>query len=169
MLDATLKVFAATIEEVNMSGTGRGKRPSEGGSPFGPPEKKGKNENTTTTLIEPFRIGGVSFIEKMDMKVIPFKNKKLCERLAQHQVMEDELRGKIEKLEKRQASDDTILLIVNRFWSQLEESIHVLSQHLKPEPPAAPAPDPLLGSPLDPEQRPEQQEDNHQKETQGHR
>lgn len=57
--------------------------------------------------------------EEMDMKVIQFKNKKLCERLEQRQAMEDELREKIEKLEKRQATDDTTLLIVNRYWSQV--------------------------------------------------
>lgn len=53
------------------------------------------------------------------MKVIQFKNKKLCERLEQRQAMEDELREKIEKLEKRQATDDTTLLIVNRYWSRV--------------------------------------------------
>lgn len=57
------------------------------------------------------------------MKVLQFKNKKLCERLEQRQTMEDELREKIEKLEKRQATDDTTLFIVNRYWSQ------VLSAH----------------------------------------
>lgn len=57
--------------------------------------------------------------EEMDMKVLQFKNKKLCERLEQRQTMEDELREKIEKLEKRQATDDTTLLIVNRYWSQV--------------------------------------------------
>ena len=57
--------------------------------------------------------------EEMDLKVIQFKNKKLCERLEQRQAMEDELREKIEKLEKRQATDDTTLLIVNRYWSQV--------------------------------------------------
>lgn len=33
--------------------------------------------------------------------------------------MEDELREKIEKLEKRQATDDATLLIVNRYWTQV--------------------------------------------------
>uniref|UniRef100_A0A8C8DQH4 E3 ubiquitin protein ligase n=1 Tax=Oryzias sinensis TaxID=183150 RepID=A0A8C8DQH4_9TELE len=103
-----------------MSGSGGGKRPSGGDSPPGPPEKKSKKEEkTTTTLIEPIRIAGVSSTEEMDMKVIQFKNKKLCERLEQRQAMEDELREKIEKLEKRQATDDTTLLIVNRYWSQV--------------------------------------------------
>uniref|UniRef100_A0A8C4DKC3 E3 ubiquitin protein ligase n=1 Tax=Dicentrarchus labrax TaxID=13489 RepID=A0A8C4DKC3_DICLA len=103
-----------------MSGAGGGKRPSGGDSPPGPPEKKSKKEEkTTTTLIEPIRIAGVSSTEEMDMKVLQFKNKKLCERLEQRQAMEDELREKIEKLEKRQATDDTTLLIVNRYWSQV--------------------------------------------------
>lgn len=57
--------------------------------------------------------------EEMDMKVLQFKNKKLCERLEQRQTMEDELREKIEKLEKRQATDDTTLMIVNHYWSQV--------------------------------------------------
>lgn len=61
----------------------------------------------------------LSVQEEMDMKVLQFKNKKLCERLEQRQAMEDELREKIEKLEKRQATDDTTLLIVNRYWSQV--------------------------------------------------
>uniref|UniRef100_A0AAY4ASC2 E3 ubiquitin protein ligase n=1 Tax=Denticeps clupeoides TaxID=299321 RepID=A0AAY4ASC2_9TELE len=97
-----------------MSGTSGGKRTPGGDSPPGPPEKKVKmEEKTTTTLIEPIRIGGVSSTEEMDMKVLQFKNKKLLERLEQRQAIEDELREKIEKLEKRQATDDTTLLIVN--------------------------------------------------------
>uniref|UniRef100_A0A8C8EK75 E3 ubiquitin protein ligase n=1 Tax=Oncorhynchus tshawytscha TaxID=74940 RepID=A0A8C8EK75_ONCTS len=133
-----------------MSGTGGGKRASGGDSPPGPPEKKSKKEEkTTTTLIEPIRIGGVSSTEEMDMKVIQFKNKKLSERLEQRQTMEDELREKIEKLEKRQATDDTTLLIVNRYWSQLEENVHVLRLRIDPTvvpaPPAMPvsAPTPI--------------------------
>lgn len=59
----------------------------------------------------------------MDMKVLQFKNKKLCERLEQRQAMEDELREKIEKLEKRQATDDTTLLIVNHYWSQVQHFV----------------------------------------------
>ena len=64
-------------------------------------------------------VSAVRLQEEMDMKVIQFKNKKLTERLEQRQTMEDELREKIEKLEKRQATDDTTLLIVNRYWSEV--------------------------------------------------
>ncbi|XP_033963580.1 E3 ubiquitin-protein ligase BRE1B isoform X2 [Pseudochaenichthys georgianus] len=126
-----------------MSGAGGGKRPSGGDSPPVPPEKKTKKEEkTTTTLIEPIRIAGVSSTEEMDMKVLQFKNKKLCERLEQRQTMEDELREKIEKLEKRQATDDTTLLIVNRYWSQLDENVQVLRKRIEPGTPVSSTPAP---------------------------
>uniref|UniRef100_A0A8C3UYV7 E3 ubiquitin protein ligase n=1 Tax=Catharus ustulatus TaxID=91951 RepID=A0A8C3UYV7_CATUS len=57
--------------------------------------------------------------EEMDVKVLQFRNKKLAERLEQRQVCEDELRERIEKLEKRQATDDATLHLVNRFWAQV--------------------------------------------------
>ncbi|PNJ33576.1 RNF40 isoform 6 [Pongo abelii] len=62
----------------------------------------------------------------MDLKVLQFKNKKLAERLEQRQACEDELRERIEKLEKRQATDDATLLIVNRYWAQLDETVEAL-------------------------------------------
>ncbi|TSK14732.1 E3 ubiquitin-protein ligase BRE1B [Bagarius yarrelli] len=126
-----------------MSGTG-GKRASGGDSPPGPPEKKmKKEEKTTTTLIEPIRIGGVSSTEEMDMKVIQFKNKKLVERLEQRQAIEDELREKIEKLEKRQATDDATLLIVNRYWTQLDENVQDLLKRVEPKAGRGPAQAPV--------------------------
>lgn len=39
--------------------------------------------------------------------------------LDQRQAIEDELREHIEKLGRRQATDDASLLIVNRYWSQV--------------------------------------------------
>ncbi|XP_029462667.1 E3 ubiquitin-protein ligase BRE1B isoform X2 [Rhinatrema bivittatum] len=68
----------------------------------------------------------------MDLKVLQFKNKKLAERLEQRQAFEDELRERIEKLEKRQATDDATLLLVNRYWSQLDENVQVLLQSFDP-------------------------------------
>ncbi|MGH0170653.1 UNVERIFIED_CONTAM: hypothetical protein FKN15_076481 [Acipenser sinensis] len=126
-----------------MSAVGAGKRASQGGdSPSGPPEKKGKREEktTTTTLIEPIRLGRVCSTEELDLKVLQFKNKKLAERLEQRQAIEDELRERIEKLEKRQATDDATLLIVNRYWSQLDENVQILLQRYDPELPPPPAP-----------------------------
>ncbi|XP_075785019.1 E3 ubiquitin-protein ligase BRE1B [Pelodiscus sinensis] len=126
-----------------MSGPGSKRAAGDGGS--GPPEKKAnREEKTTTTLIEPIRLGGISSTEEMDLKVLQFKNKKLAERLEQRQAFEDELRERIEKLEKRQATDDATLLIVNRYWSQLDENVQVLLRgydgDCEPPPPGTPAP-----------------------------
>ncbi|XP_043942573.1 E3 ubiquitin-protein ligase BRE1B [Protopterus annectens] len=110
-----------------MSGAGGKRSAGDGGQ--GPSEKKMKTEEkTTTTLIEPIRLGGISSTEEMDLKVLQFKNKKLAERLEQRQAIEDELRERIEKLEKRQATDDATLHIVNRYWSLLDEDVQVLLQ-----------------------------------------
>lgn len=35
------------------------------------------------------------------------------------QVIEDELRERVERLETRQATDDASLLILNRYWNQV--------------------------------------------------
>ncbi|XP_018092201.1 E3 ubiquitin-protein ligase BRE1B isoform X2 [Xenopus laevis] len=116
-----------------MSGAGSKRASSDNGS--GPSEKKSNlGDKTPTTLIEPIRLGGISSTEEMDMKVLQFKNKKLAERLEQRQGFEDELREKIEKLEKRQATDDATLLIVNRYWSKLDEDVHVLLKSYDTEP-----------------------------------
>ncbi|XP_073505149.1 E3 ubiquitin-protein ligase BRE1B isoform X2 [Phyllobates terribilis] len=116
---------AAHRTRSNMSAPGNKRASGDGVS--GPPEKKPNHEEKTpTTLIEPIRLGGISSTEEMDMKVLQFKNKKLAERLEQRQGVEDELREKIEKLEKRQATDDATLLIVNRYWSQLDENVQLL-------------------------------------------
>ncbi|XP_073402390.1 E3 ubiquitin-protein ligase BRE1B [Dendrobates tinctorius] len=115
-----------------------GNKRASGDGVSGPPEKKpNHDEKTPTTLIEPIRLGGISSTEEMDMKVLQFKNKKLAERLEQRQGVEDELREKIEKLEKRQATDDATLLIVNRYWSQLDENVQLLLKRYDSDPGAA--------------------------------
>ncbi|XP_074991504.1 E3 ubiquitin-protein ligase BRE1B isoform X3 [Calonectris borealis] len=132
-----------------MSGAGAKRGAGDGGG--GPPEKKPpREEQPPTTLIEPLRLGGISSTEEMDLKVLQFKNKKLAERLEQRQACEDELRERIEKLEKRQATDDATLLLVNRFWGQLDAEVQVLLRRYEGEGGAPPAPP---GDP--PEPRPE--------------
>lgn len=59
------------------------------------------------------------FQEELDIRTLQTKNRKLAEMLDQRQAIEDELREHIEKLEKRQATDDASLLIINRYWSQV--------------------------------------------------
>ncbi|KYO29735.1 E3 ubiquitin-protein ligase BRE1B [Alligator mississippiensis] len=148
-----------------MSGAG-GKR-AAGDGPAGPPDKKAaREEKTTTTLIEPIRLGGVSSTEEMDLKVLQFKNKKLAERLEQRQACEDDLRERIEKLEKRQATDDATLLIVHRYWGQLDENVQGLLRRCDgdgippgPAEPVAPTPEEprpeLPGTELEPAPAPE--------------
>ncbi|KAM6106640.1 LOW QUALITY PROTEIN: E3 ubiquitin-protein ligase BRE1B-like, partial [Phoenicopterus ruber ruber] len=132
-----------------MSGAGAKRGAGDGGG--GPPEKKPpREEQPPTTLIEPLRLGGISSTEEMDLKVLQFKNKKLAERLEQRQACEDELRERIEKLEKRQATDDATLLLVNRFWGQLDAEVQALLRRYEGEGGAPPAPP---GDP--PEPRPE--------------
>lgn len=57
--------------------------------------------------------------EELDIRTLQTKNRKLAEMLDQRQAIEDELREHIEKLERRQATDDASLLIINRYWNQV--------------------------------------------------
>ncbi|XP_058025006.1 E3 ubiquitin-protein ligase BRE1A isoform X2 [Ahaetulla prasina] len=107
-----------------MSGIGN-KRVAAETSPSAPPEKKAGVEDSETT-VETIKLGGVSSTEELDIRTLQTKNRKLAEMLDQRQVIEDELREHIEKLEKRQATDDASLLIVNRYWSQFDENIRII-------------------------------------------
>ncbi|BES97273.1 RING [Nesidiocoris tenuis] len=95
------------------------------GSSSQPPQKK--------VQFEQFRIGPISTLEEMDIKVLQFKNKKLAQRLDQRHRVEAELRQRIEQLEKRQTQDDAVLNVVNRYWNQLNEDIRVLLQRFDAE------------------------------------
>ncbi|XP_075698401.1 E3 ubiquitin-protein ligase BRE1A isoform X2 [Rhinoderma darwinii] len=106
-----------------MSGTGS-KRCAGDAGPSGPPEKKAAVEDSGTT-VETIKLGGVSSTEEQDLRTLQVKNKKLAGMLDQRQSIEDELRDRIETLEKRQATDDASLLIINRYWSQFDENIRI--------------------------------------------
>lgn len=106
------------------------KRPAPQESPGGtsataPPPKK--------VHFEPFRIGQVSTLEDMDMKTLQFQNRKLSQRLEQRIRQENELRARVEQLEKRQTSDEGVLTVVNRYWNQLNEDLRVLLQRFDAE------------------------------------
>ncbi|XP_070598506.1 E3 ubiquitin-protein ligase BRE1A isoform X1 [Erythrolamprus reginae] len=107
-----------------MSGIGN-KRVAVEPSPSAPPEKKAGAEDSETT-VETIKLGGVSSTEELDIRTLQTKNRKLAEMLDQRQGIEDELREHIEKLEKRQATDDASLLIINRYWSQFDENIRII-------------------------------------------
>ncbi|CAG9773524.1 unnamed protein product [Ceutorhynchus assimilis] len=82
---------------------------------------------------EPHLIGPVSTLEEMDIKVLRFQNKKLAQRIEQRCRTEQELRQRIEQLEKRQTQDDAMLNVVNRYWNQLNEDIRILLQRFDAE------------------------------------
>ncbi|KAJ8980917.1 hypothetical protein NQ317_011558, partial [Molorchus minor] len=69
----------------------------------------------------------------MDIKVLQFQNKKLAQRIEQRCRTEQELRQRIEQLEKRQTQDDAMLNVVNRYWNQLNEDIRILLQRFDAE------------------------------------
>uniref|UniRef100_A0A3B5PZN5 E3 ubiquitin protein ligase n=1 Tax=Xiphophorus maculatus TaxID=8083 RepID=A0A3B5PZN5_XIPMA len=97
-----------------MSGQKRPADPSGPSSSGAPPEKR--RDTAVETVI---KLGGVSNSEEQDIKALQAKNRKLGESLDQRQVIEDELRERIERLETRQATDDASLLILNRYWNQV--------------------------------------------------
>ncbi|XP_048252241.1 E3 ubiquitin-protein ligase Bre1-like [Haliotis rufescens] len=104
------------------------KRPADDSSgSAGPAAKK------ALTRIEPLKIGPISNLEELDLKVLVFQNKKLAERIEQRKRAESELHKRIEQLENRQRTDDAVLMIVNRYWNQLDEDARVLLQRFDAE------------------------------------
>ncbi|XP_034546403.1 E3 ubiquitin-protein ligase BRE1A isoform X2 [Notolabrus celidotus] len=116
-----------------MSGQKRPADPSGSSSSGAPPEKRREREGEdggpgvsaggSTAVETVIKLGGVSSSEEQDIKALQAKNRKLGEALDQRQVIEDELRERIERLETRQATDDASLLILNRYWNQFDENI----------------------------------------------
>lgn len=95
--------------------------------PDGPPPRKKLG-------MEPeFRIGPVSSLEEMDIKVLQYQQKKLTQRLELRQRQEQELNRRIAQLEQRQTQDDAVLNVINRYWNQLNEDIRILLQRFDAE------------------------------------
>uniref|UniRef100_A0A3B4D2G5 E3 ubiquitin protein ligase n=1 Tax=Pygocentrus nattereri TaxID=42514 RepID=A0A3B4D2G5_PYGNA len=115
------------------------KRPSESGG-SGPAEKRrerdggeeGEGQSTgaaASTAVETvIKLGGIANSEEQDIKALQVKNRKLGEALDQRQVIEDELRERVERLETRQATDDASLLILNRYWNQFDENMQLMAR-----------------------------------------
>uniref|UniRef100_UPI003AAF22F8 E3 ubiquitin-protein ligase BRE1A isoform X1 n=1 Tax=Centroberyx gerrardi TaxID=166262 RepID=UPI003AAF22F8 len=117
------------------------KRPGDSGGPSSsgaPPEKRREREggedggpgvSAAAGAVETvIKLGGVSNSEEQDIKALQAKNRKLGEALDQRQVIEDELRERIERLETRQATDDASLLILNRYWNQFDENVRLIGR-----------------------------------------
>ncbi|XP_076054151.1 E3 ubiquitin-protein ligase Bre1 isoform X2 [Oratosquilla oratoria] len=104
------------------------KRPlDEGGSSSAPPPKNLKVQ------FEPIQLGAISTLDEMDMKTLRFQNHKLYQRLEQRKKLEEDLRGRIEQLEKRQTQSDDVLTIINRYWNQFNEDIRLMLQRFDAE------------------------------------
>lgn len=87
----------------------------------------GKSADASKKVVfEPMRIGPISTLEEMDIKVLKFQNKKLAMRLDDRKRIESELRQRIEQLEKRQTQDDAVLNVINRYWNQLNEDVRLM-------------------------------------------
>uniref|UniRef100_A0A672J495 E3 ubiquitin protein ligase n=1 Tax=Salarias fasciatus TaxID=181472 RepID=A0A672J495_SALFA len=120
---------------MRMSGQKRPADPCPSSSSGAPPEKRREKEGEdggpgvsaaaggSTAVETVIKLGGVSNSEEQDIKALQAKNRKLGEALDQRQVIEDELRERIERLETRQATDDASLLILNRYWNQVNKRV----------------------------------------------
>ncbi|XP_037531231.1 E3 ubiquitin-protein ligase BRE1A [Nematolebias whitei] len=108
----------------SFSGAPPEKRRERDGEDGGPGVSAGAGGSTAVETV--IKLGGVSNSEEQDIKALQAKNRKLGEALDQRQVIEDELRERIERLETRQATDDASLLILNRYWNQFDENIRLI-------------------------------------------
>ncbi|XP_055034086.2 E3 ubiquitin-protein ligase BRE1A isoform X2 [Misgurnus anguillicaudatus] len=120
-----------------MSGQKRSCDPSGSVALGAPPEKKkggedGEGMSTgsggSTAVETVIKLGGGLNLEEQDIKALQIKNRKLGEALDQRQVIEDELRERVERLETRQATDDASLLILNRYWNQFDENVRLIAR-----------------------------------------
>ncbi|XP_050714768.1 E3 ubiquitin-protein ligase Bre1-like isoform X3 [Eriocheir sinensis] len=99
----------------------------EAGSSAAPPPKNLKVQ------FEPIQLGSISTLDEMDMKTLRFQNHKLYQRLEQRKRIEDDLRSRIEQLEKRQTQSDDVLTVINRYWNQFNEDIRLMLQRFDAE------------------------------------
>lgn len=90
-----------------------------------PPNKK--------IVFEQLHLGAINNLEELDLKTLQFQNKKLGQRLALRNKIEEELKGRIDQLEKRQTQDDAVINVINRYWNQLNEDIRILLQRFDAE------------------------------------
>lgn len=110
--------------------------------------------------METIKLGSDTSSEELDITTLRNKNRKLAEVIDQRQSIEDELRERIERLVRRQTTDDATLLILNRYWCQFDENVRIVLQRwdLELEFPDS-LPEKKLGGPADPEADLEQNRD----------
>ena len=103
------------------------KRPSEEGNAggLGPPRKRITQDH--------FQLGPISNLEELEVKTLHFQNQKLGLRLNQRIQIEEDLRQRIDQLEKRQTQDDAVINVIHRYWNQLNEDVRILLQRFDAE------------------------------------
>ncbi|CAH8484562.1 unnamed protein product [Dicrocoelium dendriticum] len=77
---------------------------------------------------EPILFTRVRSLEELDKRTLQLQNKKLWELQMERQAVISELRDRIEQLENRQAKDDALLCVINRYWNQLDEDGLIMLQ-----------------------------------------
>ena len=85
---------------------------------LGPPRKK--------MIQDHFQLGPISNLEELEVKTLQFQNQKLGMRLNQRIQIEEDLRQRIDQLEKRQTQDDAVINVIHRYWNQLNEDVRIL-------------------------------------------
>ena len=103
------------------------KRLAEEATPtgLGPPRKKMTQAH--------FQLGPISNLEELEVKTLQFQNQKLGMRLNQRIQIEEDLRQRIDQLEKRQIQDDAVINVIHRYWNQLNEDVRILLQRFDAE------------------------------------
>uniref|UniRef100_A0A673WZD9 E3 ubiquitin protein ligase n=1 Tax=Salmo trutta TaxID=8032 RepID=A0A673WZD9_SALTR len=125
-MSAQKRLCDSSIPSSSSSAPPEKRREREGGEDGGPGVSSTAGGSTAVETV--IKLGGVSNSEEQDVKALQVKNRKLGESLDQRQVIEDELRERIERLETRQATDDASLLILNRYWNQVTIQIMNIMQ-----------------------------------------
>jgi E3 ubiquitin-protein ligase BRE1 len=103
----------------------------------GPSDPSGSDPEPGTKkqriVFEPLQLGPIANLEELEVKTLAFQNQKLGLRLTQRIHMEEDLRTRIDQLEKRQTQDDALINIIHRYWNQLNEDIRILLQRFDAE------------------------------------
>ncbi|XP_045574183.1 E3 ubiquitin-protein ligase BRE1A isoform X1 [Salmo salar] len=125
-MSAQKRLCDSSIPSSSSSAPPEKRREREGGEDGGPGVSSTAGGSTAVETV--IKLGGVSNSEEQDVKALQVKNRKLGESLDQRQVIEDELRERIERLETRQATDDASLLILNRYWNQFDDNVCLIGR-----------------------------------------
>jgi E3 ubiquitin-protein ligase BRE1 len=93
-----------------------------------PPEKR-----SFIVVESPIKLDTISSAEDLDIKVLRIQNKNLSERLVQRQKLEAELRDRIEQLQNKKAADDSKTILIDRYWTQLDEDLRLVLERFDNE------------------------------------